>query len=110
MREIKNPCIGCRRQWSAGRGCDCTTLCEELMEYLREVKSNQEGILKVYIVERHDWEYSIIHGIYDTLEKAQNEVIFGKENEINSLMESGDTREEAEYESHNYTVSAYEVK
>ena len=66
--------------------------------------------MKVYIVERHDWEYSIIHGIYDTLEKAQNEAIFEKEDEINSLMDSGYAREEAEYESHNYTVSAYEVK
>ena len=41
MEEIKNPCINCTSYWSAGRNCDCSSVCDKY-EIYKEYKQKLE--------------------------------------------------------------------
>jgi hypothetical protein len=37
---MKNPCIGCKKSWSAGRYCHCYNDCDDLKIYLYDNNTN----------------------------------------------------------------------
>lgn len=45
---MKNPCIGCKKNWHAGRGTSCQEFCQRLADWRssREIPHTKEGMIK----------------------------------------------------------------